>query len=90
MCEETGYGRPAIHAHTCPLDRVMRRELNKRGINSLKVVYSDEPPIKPEEVEGSDNAGNSGRRSTPGSTAFVPASAGLMIASEVVRDLIGV
>ena len=74
----------------CPLARVMRRELNKRGINSLKVVYSDEPPIKPEEAGESDNVGDSGRRSTPGSTAFVPASAGLMIASEIVRDLSGV
>ena len=74
----------------CPLARVMRRELNKRGINNLKVVYSDEAPIKPEKKEESDNGSESHRRSTPGSTAFVPASAGLMIASEVVRDLIGV
>ena len=92
----------------CPLARVMRRELNKRGINSLKVVFSDEPPIKPVNMDGSDDlevssdsddsleigvssdAGMSRRRSTPGSTAFVPASAGLMIASEVVRDLSGV
>ena len=53
-------------------------------------MYSDEAPIKPEKKEESDNGSESHRRSTPGSTAFVPASAGLMIASEVVRDLIGV
>lgn len=66
----------------CPLARVMRRECKKRNIQSLKVVYSDEPPISVSaepEVEG--------RRSTPGSTAFVPAVAGLMIAGEVIKDL---
>ncbi len=61
----------------CPLAKVMRRELKKRGIDSLKVVYSDEPPIKP----------NVPTR-TPGSIAFVPAAAGLAIASEVIKDLI--
>lgn len=59
----------------CPLARVMRRELKARGVKKLKVVYSDELPVKP----GTEY---------PGSTAFVPAAAGLMIASEVVRDLI--
>ncbi len=59
----------------CPLARVMRRELKKRGVESLKVVYSDEPPLPSED------------RDTPGSTAYVPAVAGLLIAGEVVKDL---
>ena len=72
--------------HTCPLARVMRRELKKRGIGHLKVVWSDEEPTRPD-VTPEDAA--PGRRDTPGSTAFVPAVAGLMIAGEVVRDLAG-
>ena len=71
--------------HTCPLARVMRRELKKRGITHLKVVWSDEAPIQPAGPLPEGEAG--GRRSVPGSTAFVPAVAGLMIAGEVVRDL---
>ncbi len=67
----------------CPLARVMRRELKKRGVKELKVVYSDEEPIKPLEAEGETTV----RRSLPGSTAFVPAVAGLMIAGEIVKDL---
>ena len=58
----------------CPLARVMRRELKKRGVKELKVVYSKEEPVKTGAI--------------PGSTAFVPAAAGLLIASEVVKDLI--
>lgn len=61
----------------CPLARVMRRELKKRGIEKLKVVYSDEEPLKPEGAQ------------VPGSVAFVPSVAGLLIAGEVVKDLIG-
>lgn len=68
----------------CPLARVMRRELKARNIDSCKVVYSKEKPIKP--VFGEDSTDN--RRSTPGSTAFVPASAGLLIASEVIKELV--
>ena len=67
----------------CPLAKVMRHELRKRGISSLKVVYSEEIPITPapsQEVTV--------KRAVPGSTAFVPPAAGLLIASEVVRDLI--
>ncbi len=60
----------------CPLARVMRRELRERGVHHVKVVYSTEQPIK------SDNPSR-----TPASVAFVPASAGLMIAGEVVRTL---
>ena len=70
----------------CPLARVMRSELKKRGVKRLKVVYSKEPPIKPG-VSG-ENPGV--RRSLPGSTAFVPSAAGLILAGEVIRDLAGV
>lgn len=69
----------------CPLAKVMRRELKKRGVNHLKVVYSKEPPVKPgisEEVTG--------KRAVPGSVAFVPSVVGMIIASEVVKDLIKV
>ncbi len=66
-----------------PLARVMRRELRKLGVDSLKVVYSDEPPITPQHAERMEN-----ERRTPGSVAFVPSVAGLMIAGEVMRELI--
>ncbi|MCD7903493.1 MAG: tRNA threonylcarbamoyladenosine dehydratase [Oscillospiraceae bacterium] len=67
----------------CPLARVMRRELKRRGIFHLKVVYSKEPPVTPLTAppEGSQ------RRQIPGSNAFVPAAAGLILAGEVVRDI---
>lgn len=68
----------------CPLARVMRRELKKRGINKLKTVYSKEPAITPFESEE-----ESTKRQTPGSNAFVPSVAGLIIAGEVIKDLIG-
>ncbi|WP_026490725.1 tRNA threonylcarbamoyladenosine dehydratase [Butyrivibrio sp. XPD2002] len=75
----------------CPLCKVMRRELKKRNIRKLKVVFSDEEPIKPA-VRAEDaaelKASGSSRRSTPGSTAFTPAACGLVIASEVVKDLL--
>jgi len=67
-----------------PLARVMRRELKKRGIYDLKVVYSEEEPMKP----AFETEHEASRRSTPGSIAFVPSVAGLVIASEVVKDLI--
>ena len=67
----------------CPLARVMRQQLRKRGVQSLKVVYSDEEPRTiPEAAESS-----AGKR-VPGSTAFVPPAAGLLISGEVVKDLI--
>ena len=68
----------------CPLARVMRRELKKRGIAHLKVLYSKEEPLTPD-ME-SEEAGN--RRSVPGSISFVPPAAGLLIAGEAVRDLL--
>lgn len=67
----------------CPLARVMRRELKKRGITSLKVVYSTEPARTPLPCEEADS-----RRAVPGSVAFVPSVAGLIAAGEVIRDLI--
>ena len=69
----------------CPLAKVMRRELKKRGIEHVKCVYSEEEPLTP--VVNTDEEIPEGRRSIPGSTAFVPASAGLLIAAEVIRDL---
>ncbi|MBR7174399.1 MAG: tRNA threonylcarbamoyladenosine dehydratase [Clostridia bacterium] len=70
----------------CPLARVMRSECRKRGIDHLKVVYSTEPPLQPlEQSEASASA----RRSTPGSVSFVPSVAGLILAGEVIRDLVG-
>lgn len=71
----------------CPLCRVMRRELKKRGIPHLKVVYSREPPLPvyPEEGE-SEEKGTTGR-TAPGSLAFVPSVAGLILASQVIQDL---
>lgn len=66
----------------CPLARVMRAELRKRGVERLKVVYSKEPPITP---LPSDE--HTEKRTVPGSTAFVPSVAGLIIAGEVVKDI---
>ena len=85
----------------CPLARVMRRELKKRNVKSLKVVYSDEQPIRPlEDISENcrthtidapmEQSEHTERRSIPGSTAFVPAVAGLLLAGEIVKDLSGV
>lgn len=71
----------------CPLAKVMRRELKKRGVKKLKVVYSREEPIKQPESGGNLDLECKGRRSTPGSVAFVPSVAGLIIAGEIVFDL---
>lgn len=75
----------------CPLAKVMRYELKRRGIKKLKVVYSKEPPIKP--IDNSERSctvtgENARRRHIPGSTAFVPSVVGLIIAGEVIKDLI--
>ncbi|MBR6402181.1 MAG: tRNA threonylcarbamoyladenosine dehydratase [Eubacterium sp.] len=74
----------------CPLAKVMRRELKKRGIKKLKCVYSTELPIKPDETSAEYKAEleESGKRQIPGSTAFAPSVAGLIIASEVFKDMI--
>ncbi|MFY9177615.1 MAG: tRNA threonylcarbamoyladenosine dehydratase [Caldicoprobacterales bacterium] len=85
----------------CPLAKTMRYELRKRGIESLKVVYSKEPPLKPI-VNNEDNcktncvcpAGTTRkctvRRQIPGSVSFVPSVAGLIIAGEVIKDILGI
>ena len=67
----------------CPLARVMRRELKLRGISHLKVLYSKEEPICPE-----SGIPENGRRSVPGSVSFVPPVAGMIIAGEVIKDII--
>ncbi len=69
----------------CPLARIMRKELKKRGIEHLKVVYSREKPLEP--LERLHPAEEAGRRDIPGSVAFVPGVAGLILAGEVVKDL---
>ncbi len=69
----------------CPLARAMRRELRKRGIAKLKVVYSKEEPIA---SFCSDEPLPSGKKSVPGSVSFVPSVAGLVLAGEVIKDLI--
>ena len=82
----------------CPLAKVMRRELKKRGVKQLKVVYSQEKPLRPvedvsavREMDGTcPSEGENkpaGRRDIPGSTAFVPPVVGLIIAGEVIKDL---
>lgn len=80
----------------CPLAKVMRRECRKRGIKSLKVVYSKEEPITPHEevvdetsdiLQPGSERGGAKRRNTPGSTAFVPSVVGLIIAGEIINDL---
>lgn len=73
----------------CPLARVMRRELKKRGIKKLKVVYSKEEPLQPRGALLADCAEeNTARRAAPGSNAFVPSVVGLIIGGEVIKDLI--
>lgn len=82
----------------CPLAKVMRRELKKRGVKNLKVVYSEEKPIRRSEnlpaicetnsiCPSKEERTGAGRRAIPGSVAFVPSVAGLILAGEVVKDL---
>lgn len=76
----------------CPLCKVMRKELKARGLTSLNVVYSKEPPVEPVETGASpcrhgDGSTGTVRRRIPGSVAFVPSVAGLILAGVVVRDL---
>ena len=70
----------------CPLARIMRKELRKRGVNHLKVVYSQEEALTPTVDE--EELKRTGKRQIPGSVAFVPGAAGLVLAGEVVKDLI--
>ncbi|MBQ3583936.1 MAG: tRNA threonylcarbamoyladenosine dehydratase [Lachnospiraceae bacterium] len=77
----------------CPLAKVMRKELKARGIDSLKVVYSKEKamtPIAISDAEEEKEEGGVKKRATPGSVAFIPSVVGLIIASEVVKDLCGI
>ena len=69
----------------CPLARIMRKELGKRGIKHLKVVYSREEPRKPTGWE--EEAAAEGKRQIPGSLPFVPGAAGLILAGEVIKDI---
>ncbi|MGP1367029.1 MAG: tRNA threonylcarbamoyladenosine dehydratase [Schwartzia sp. (in: firmicutes)] len=85
----------------CPLAKILRRELSARGVTRLKVVYSPEPPVKaagapaaetrPASAHGGAQGilSDGGRKRTLGSVSFVPSVAGLILAGEVVRDLIG-
>ena len=70
----------------CPLAKVMRKELRSRQIAALKVVYSREEPLIPQD---SEEIGRTPRKRIPGSISFVPSVAGLIIAGEVIKDLIG-
>ncbi len=70
----------------CPLARIIRYELRQRGIKDLKVVYSKEAPITPE--NGSEDL-PAGKRQLPGSISFVPSVAGLIMAGEIIRDIAG-
>ncbi len=71
----------------CPLARVMRRELKKRGITGVKAVYSTEESLTPAQAQSGDEKGTAGRP-TPGSMAFVPSVAGLILAGEIIKDLL--
>lgn len=73
----------------CPLAKVMRRELKKRGVDRLKVVYSKEEPRRYAADGDLQSIEKETRRSTPGSTAFCPSVAGLIMAGEIVNDLTG-
>ncbi len=69
----------------CPLAKVMRRELKKRGVKKLTVVYSKEEALTPDTIEEEPSAHE--KRRTPGSISFVPSAAGLILAGKVIRDL---
>ena len=70
----------------CPLARVMRKELGKRGIKHLKVVWSQEEAMTPHGAE--EEMAQLGKRQIPGSVSFVPGAAGLILAGEVIKDII--
>lgn len=73
----------------CPLAKVMRCELRKRGVDRLKVVYSEEMPLKPKSEYSSEVKGTA-KRPVPGSMPFVPPVAGMIIAGEVIKDILGI
>lgn len=75
----------------CPLARVLRRELKKRGVPALKVVYSEEKPLHPcAEIREEGGGEERPQKRIPASISFVPSVAGLILAGEVIRDLIGI
>ncbi len=77
----------------CALARVLRKECAKRGLKNVQVVYSEELPTQPQSPDGDATEAprpGSSRRSTPGSTAFVPGVAGLILAGVVVRNIVGI
>lgn len=100
--DPTGFEVADIYkTSVCPLAKVMRRELKKRNIDHLKVVYSKEKPVRPIEDMAISCRSNcicppgaehkcTERRAIPGSTAFVPSVVGLIIAGEVIKDLTGI
>ena len=84
---------PVEETSVCPLARVMRRELKKRGITGVKTVYSKEEPRLPRFGEGETQSGDADgapRKAIPGSLSFVPAVMGLLLAGEVIKDLTGI
>ena len=78
-----------FNTQVCPLAKVMRYELRKRGVKKLKVVYSEEMPIKPKSEYTTEVKG-SAKRPVPGSVSFVPPVAGMIIAGEVIKDILGI
>ena len=102
--DPTGFEITDIYkTSVCPLAKVMRKELKVRGIKKLKVLYSKEEPIKINQIKNEDNAdeikglnigeeikGITRKKQSPGSISFVPSVAGLIIAGEVVKDLINI
>ena len=74
----------------CPLAKVMRRELRRRGIGALKCVWSDEEPRRAEDSASENGPRRDSGRPAPASIAFVPPAAGLLMASEIVKDLAGI
>ena len=86
--DPTAFEVADIHkTSVCPLAKVIRTSCKKEGIKHLKVVYSKELPITPHEIEGAEQKGTTGRTS-PASCSFVPSVAGLILASEVIKDII--
>ncbi len=82
--DPTGFRVADIYSTSiCPLARVMRREMKNRNVTDLKVVYSQEEPIKSTLIDE-----NNSRKAIPGSIAYVPSAAGLIMASEIIKDLI--
>ena len=84
---------PVEETSVCPLARVMRRELKKRGVTGVKAVYSKEEPRLPRFSEGETQSGDADgapRKAIPGSLSFVPAVMGLLLAGEVIKDLTGI